>query len=86
MIRRDFIRNIGVLGLTLAATPILGANAKGSKSLLKQTKLTGFIKAAGKGLANVTVTDGHLVTAPAWPAHTAWLAQFVKVLGATISI
>ena len=61
MIRRDFIRNIGVLGLTLAATPILGANAKGSKSLLKQTKLTGFIKAAGKGLANVTVTDGHLV-------------------------
>ena len=32
------------------------------------------------------VTDGHLVTAPAWPAHPAWLAQFVKVLGATITI
>ena len=28
------------------------------------------------------VTDGHLVTAPAWPAHPAWLAQFVKLLGA----
>jgi protease I len=27
-------------------------------------------------------TDGHLVTAPAWPAHPAWLAQFVKVVGA----
>ncbi|MDB0327699.1 protease, partial [Acinetobacter baumannii] len=26
------------------------------------------------------------VTAPAWPAHPAWLAQFVKVLGAKISI
>ncbi|EPG6887912.1 protease, partial [Acinetobacter baumannii] len=25
-------------------------------------------------------------TAPAWPAHPAWLAQFVKVLGAKISI
>ena len=27
------------------------------------------------------VTDGHLVTAPAWPAHPAWLSQFLKVLG-----
>jgi protease I len=26
------------------------------------------------------VTDGNLVTAPAWPAHPAWLAQFQKVL------
>lgn len=28
------------------------------------------------------VTDGKLVTAPAWPAHPAWLAQFMGVLGA----
>lgn len=26
------------------------------------------------------VTDGNLVTAPAWPAHPAWLAQFLAVL------
>ncbi len=26
------------------------------------------------------VTDGKLVTAPAWPAHPAWLAQFQRVL------
>lgn len=32
------------------------------------------------------VTDGHLVTAPAWPAHPAWLAQFIKALGATVTI
>jgi len=25
-------------------------------------------------------TDGNLVTAPAWPAHPAWLAQFLKIL------
>lgn len=31
-------------------------------------------------------TDGNLITAPAWPAHPAWLAQFVKVLGAEIQI
>jgi protease I len=26
------------------------------------------------------ITDGNLVTGPAWPAHPAWLAQFQKVL------
>jgi protease I len=26
--------------------------------------------------------DGNLVTAPAWPAHPAWLASFLTVLGA----
>jgi len=28
--------------------------------------------------------DGVLVTAPAWPAHPAWLAAFLKVLGTRI--
>ena len=32
------------------------------------------------------VTDGHLVTAPAWPAHPAWMSQFIKALGATITL
>ncbi|ARG18720.1 TPA: DJ-1/PfpI family protein [Acinetobacter nosocomialis] len=48
------------------------------------------VKLAGGQYADIAVTeavtDGHLVTAPAWPAHPAWLAQFVKVLGAKISI
>jgi deglycase len=26
------------------------------------------------------LVDGHLVTAPAWPAHPAWLSAFVQVL------
>jgi len=30
------------------------------------------------------VTDGHLVTAPAWPAHPAWIAAFLEVLGTRI--
>jgi len=30
------------------------------------------------------VSDGNLVTAPAWPAHPAWLAQFLNVLGTRI--
>ena len=48
------------------------------------------VRAAGGEYADIgiteAVTDGHLITAPAWPAHPAWLAQFVAVLGAKISI
>lgn len=29
-------------------------------------------------------TDGNLVTAPAWPAHPAWLRQFLALLGTRI--
>jgi protease I len=30
------------------------------------------------------VVDGTLVTAPAWPAHPAWIAKFLEVLGTKI--
>ncbi|MEX5341700.1 DJ-1/PfpI family protein [Pseudomonas sp. I2] len=29
--------------------------------------------------------DGNLVTAPAWPAHPAWLAAFLKLIGTRIA-
>ncbi len=32
------------------------------------------------------ITDGNLVTAPAWPAHPDWMRQFVELLGAEIKI
>ncbi len=45
---------------------------------------------AGGTFADIPVdeahTDGNLVTAPAWPAHPAWLAQFLKVLGTRIEL
>lgn len=45
---------------------------------------------AGGRYADIAVdqacTDGNLVTAPAWPAHPAWLAQFLKVLGTRIEL
>lgn len=34
--------------------------------------------------ADNSVVDGKLVTAPAWPAHPAWVADFIKVLGGSI--
>ncbi|UYG09543.1 DJ-1/PfpI family protein [Halomonas sp. M4R1S46] len=33
---------------------------------------------------DAAVTDGNLVTAPAWPAHPAWLAQYLERLGTRI--
>lgn len=32
------------------------------------------------------IVDGNLVTAPAWPAHPAWLAKFLAVLGTRINL
>lgn len=31
-------------------------------------------------------TQGNLVTAPAWPAHPAWMAAFLELLGTRISL
>jgi protease I len=46
------------------------------------------VELAGASYADIpvdqAVTDGKLVTAPAWPAHAAWLAQFLVVLGTRI--
>jgi len=30
-------------------------------------------------------TDGNLITAPAWPAHPAWMCQFLAVLGTKVT-
>lgn len=34
--------------------------------------------------ADNALTDGNLVTAPAWPAHPEWMKQFLKILGSRI--
>jgi len=45
---------------------------------------------AGGTYVNLAMTEaiaeGNLVTAPAWPAHPAWLAKFLKVLGTKIEL
>jgi len=46
------------------------------------------VKSAGGLYTNIPVSeamvDDNLVTAPAWPAHPAWLAEFLKLLGTKI--
>lgn len=47
------------------------------------------VRLAGGTFIDIAVdqahVEGNLVTAPAWPAHPAWLAAFLKVLGTRIS-
>ena len=47
------------------------------------------VRLAGADYADIeidqAVTDGHLVTAPAWPAHPAWISQFIAKLGIAIT-
>lgn len=47
------------------------------------------VNAAGGEYQDIPVdkafVDGNLVTAPAWPAHSDWIAKFLEVLGTKIS-
>ncbi len=48
------------------------------------------VRMAGGKLIDIPADQAHvqgnLATAPAWPAHPAWLAAFVGLLGATITL
>nr|WP_202427619.1 DJ-1/PfpI family protein [Duganella margarita] len=48
------------------------------------------VRLAGATYAEIpvdqAVTDGIFVTAPAWPAHPAWIAQFLQKLGTEIKL
>ena len=73
-----------------------GAQLLAATGLIKGRKVSAYpacqveVELAGAeymGIAvDQAVTDGNLVTAPAWPAHPAWIAQFLAVLGTRISV
>ncbi|CAZ87733.1 putative Peptidase C56, PfpI [Thiomonas arsenitoxydans] len=48
------------------------------------------VREAGGDYADIpvdqAVTQGNLVTAPAWPAHPAWMGEFLKLLGTQITL
>lgn len=71
-----------------------GAQLLAATGLLKGRKVSAYpacqveVELAGAEYQGIpvdqAVTDRRLVTAPAWPAHPAWIAQFLKVLGTRI--
>jgi protease I len=68
--------------LLAAANVLRGKRVSAYPACAPEVELTGatFTSLAITG----AVTDGNLVTAPAWPAHPAWIAQFLTLLGTTI--
>ncbi|MBE8966429.1 DJ-1/PfpI family protein [Nostocales cyanobacterium LEGE 12452] len=71
-----------------------GLQVLAAADVLQGKRCTGYpacspdIKSAGGIYVDIPVdraiVDGNLVTAPAWPAHPDWLAEFLKVLGTKI--
>jgi len=61
---------------------------KGKECTAYPTIKPDVIMAGGKWAENKDVStchvDGNLVTASAWPAHPAWIREFLKVLGSKI--
>ncbi|WP_019560438.1 MULTISPECIES: DJ-1/PfpI family protein [Caldimonas] len=68
--------------LLAAAGVIRGKQVSAYPACAAEVELAGASYAAVA--VDQAITDGRLVTAPAWPAHPAWLAQFLKVLGTRI--
>ncbi len=73
-----------------------GAQILAAAGVLKGKKCSAYpatgpeVTLAGGTYVNLpmteAITDGNLVTGPAWPAHPAWLAQFLAVLGTRINL
>ena len=67
-----------------------GPQLLAAAGVLKGRKVSAYpacapeVAASGGSYADIAVTDavtdGNLVTAPAWPAHPAWLMQFMALL------
>ena len=63
----------GVLkGRTATAYPAIGPDVTTAGGMFEKVAIDGV------------VVDKNLVTAPAWPAHPAWLGAFLKVLGTKV--
>ena len=63
----------GVLaGKTCSAYPAVGPEVTQAGGTFAQIEI------------DQAIVDGNLVTAPAWPAHPAWMAKFLQVLGTRI--
>ncbi len=69
----------------LAAAGVLkGKKASCYPACKPEVELTGGTYVPNSDGFDNAHTDGNLVTAPAWPAHPAWMRQFLVVLGSKV--
>ena len=89
----DIVRAFDKAGKPIAAV-CHGAQVLAAAGILKGRTCSAYpacapeVRLAGGTYAEIGIdqayTDGNLVTAPAWPAHPAWMSQFLAVLGTKI--
>ena len=89
----EMVRHFDAAGKPIAAI-CHGLQLLATAGVLEGKRCTAYpacgpeVTAAGGVYVEVPVTeavvDGSLVTAPAWPAHPAWIARFLEVLGTKI--
>jgi len=86
MVRHFAKRNKPIAAICHAAQLLAAAGVLSGKRVSAYPACAPEVTAGGGTYADIAVTeavtDGNLVTAPAWPAHPAWLAQFQLVLAA----
>ena len=88
-VRHFFDTNKPVAAVCHGAQLLAGAGVLKGRTCSAYPACRAEVELAGGTYAAIAVdsavTDGNLVSAPAWPAHPAWLAQFLTLLGTRIS-
>ncbi len=88
IVRHFFDKNKPVAAVCHGAQVLTAAGVVKGRKVSAYPAVGPEVKIAGAEFANIriddAVKDGNLVTAPAWPAHPAWLAKFLEVLGTRI--
>jgi protease I len=83
-------RNKPIAAICHAAQLLAAAGVLKGKACSAYPAVGPEVRGAGGRYVELAVdqahTDGNLVTAPAWPAHPAWLARFLTVLGTRIEL
>lgn len=89
LVRHFFSTNKPVAAVCHGAQLLAGARVLEGRLCSAYPACRAEVELAGGRYADIpidqAVTDGNLVTAPAWPAHPAWLSQFITLLGTRIS-
>lgn len=70
--------------ILVAADVLKGKKATAYPAVKPDVVMAGAEWVEPSAAADNAVVDGTLVTAPAWPAHPAWMAEFVKLLGGSL--
>jgi protease I len=88
IVRHFFAANKPVAAICHGAQLLAGAGVLKGRRLSAYPACRPEVELAGGIFAEIAIdaaiTDGNLVTAPAWPAHPAWIAQLLVQIGVAI--